>query len=47
MLELVAIIVTGVLSLMDLIVNIAGMCMSGHCKSSCCGIVEVEHDEDG
>lgn len=44
-LELVAIIITGVVSAFDLVVNIATLCFSGHCKLTCCDCCEFEHDE--
>jgi len=43
-LELLAIVLTGVVSFLDVVVNIFGLCMSGHCQSSCCG-VNMTHDE--
>jgi hypothetical protein len=45
--ELLALIVTGVLSFMDLVVNIFGLCMTGHCESDCCGCFTFEHNEKG
>lgn len=44
-LELLMIIITGVVSGLDVIVNIAGLCMSGHCRSSCMG-AEFSHNEN-
>lgn len=41
-LELVAIVVTGVLTGLDFIVNIATLCFTGRCRSDCCG-VHFEH----
>ena len=43
--ELAGIIVAGVVSFFDLIVNVFGLCMQRHCKSSCCGF-NSEHDEN-
>ena len=44
-LELVALIITGVVSTFDLVVNVATMCMTGRCRSDCCGF-HFEHDEE-
>ena len=44
-LELIAIITTGVISFFDLVVNVATLCMTGRCRSDCCG-AHFEHDED-
>ena len=43
--ELVVIIVTGVVSTFDLFINVATLCLTGRCRSDCCG-VHFEHDED-
>lgn len=45
-LELIMIVVTGVLSGLDVVVNIFGLCMSGHCRSSCCGASFSHHEND-
>ena len=42
--ELIAVIITGVISAFDFVVNIATLCLGGHCRSSCCGF-NFEHDE--
>ena len=42
--ELVAVIITGVISAFDFVVNIATLCLGGHCRSSCCGC-DFEHDK--
>jgi hypothetical protein len=44
-LELIAIITATVISFMDLVINVAQMCLSGHCRSSC-GCCSFEHDDD-
>ncbi len=44
LLEVVAIVVTGIVSFFDLIVNIATLCFTGRCESDCCG-VHFEHEE--
>lgn len=44
-LELGALIVTGVVSTFDLLVNIATLCFTGTCRSDCCG-AHFEHDEE-
>ena len=44
--ELVAIILTGVVSGLDLLVNVFTMCMTGSCRSSCCNCFEFEHDDE-
>jgi hypothetical protein len=46
--ELAVLIVTGVLSAMDLIVNVFTMCMTGSCTSSCgcCSFTHDEHEHD-
>lgn len=43
--ELVAIIITGVVSAFDLVVNIATACSTGRFKVNCCDVVRVQHDE--
>lgn len=43
--ELIAIIITGVVSGLDVIINMVGFCMTGRCKSDCCGMT-MEHDEE-
>lgn len=45
-LELAMLVVTGVLSGLDVVVNIFGLCMTGHCRSSCCGASFSHHEED-
>lgn len=42
--ELVAVIITGVVSTMDFVINLASMCLQGHCRSSCCGCF-FTHDD--
>lgn len=45
-LEIIMIILTGIISLMDLMVNVViGGCTEGYFKSSCCG-ASIEHNED-
>lgn len=44
LLEVVAIVVTGIVSFFDLIVNIATLCFTGRCESDCCG-AHFEHEE--
>jgi hypothetical protein len=44
--ELIAIIITGVVSGFDLIVNVFTVCMTGRCKSTCCDCFEFEHEEE-
>ena len=41
--ELVAVIITGVVSTFDFAVNIATLCLTGRCKFNCCG-VHLEHN---
>ena len=42
--ELIAVIITGVVSGVDLVVNIATLCCTGRCRSDCC-CAHFEHDE--
>ena len=42
--ELVAVIITGVISTFDFIVNVATLCFTGRCRSDCCG-VHLERDD--
>lgn len=44
--ELAAIIVTGVVSLLDLCVNVVTACSSGRFKMRFCNCFVVEHNED-
>lgn len=44
-LEIIAIIITGVVSTFDLFVNVATLCLTGRCRSDCCGF-HFEHDEE-
>ena len=43
--ELVAVIVTGVVSTFDLFINVATLCLTGRCRSDCCG-AHFEHDDE-
>jgi hypothetical protein len=43
--ELIAIVITGAISLIDVFVNCFGLVMHGHCVSSCC-CCTFEHDEE-
>ena len=42
--ELVAVLITGVISTFDFIGNVATLCFTGRCRSDCCR-VHLEHDE--
>ena len=43
---LAGIIITGVVSLFDLIVNIFQICASGRCQSDCCGCFSFTHTSE-
>lgn len=43
---LAGIIVTGVVSFFDLIVNIFQICASGRCQSDCCGCFTFSHTSE-
>jgi len=44
--ELGILIVTGVLSGLDVVVNLFGFCMTGRCRSRCCGASFSHHEND-
>jgi hypothetical protein len=45
--ELIAIIITGVMSGLDLVINGFALCMSGKCEVTCCGNTMRHVDTEG
>jgi len=44
--ELIAIVITGVLTALDLIINCFTACMTGKCHSNCCDCFTFEHNDE-
>ena len=44
--SIATLVISGVDMILTGLISLFGLCMSGHCKSSCCSCISFEHDED-